>query len=80
MPKQHVPDKLDQLILARAQPQWRKVAYIIASIGHDMSMTTDEDYDCIAARIVALVRSGKLEAQGDLAKWRHSEVRLPATS
>jgi hypothetical protein len=45
-----------------------------------MGMTTDEDYDAIAARITALVSSGKLEAQGDLANWRHSEVRLPATS
>jgi uncharacterized protein DUF3658 len=68
------------LILARAQPQWRKVAYIIASIGHDMNMTTDEDYDGIATRIAALVKSGKLEVQGDLAKWRHSEVRLPTTN
>jgi len=70
------PDELDQLILARAQPQWRKVAYIIASIGHDLNATTDEEYEALAARISALVKAGKLEAQGNLAKWRHSEVRL----
>jgi hypothetical protein len=71
------PDELDLLILARAQPQWRKVAYVIASIGHDLNTTTDEEYTALAARIVALVKAGKLEAQGDLAKWRNSEVRLP---
>jgi hypothetical protein len=71
------PEELDQLILARAQPHWRKVAYIIASIGHrDMNAPTDEIYDALAARITALVKAGKLEAQGDLTDWRASEVRL----
>jgi hypothetical protein len=71
------PEELDKLILARAQPQWRKVAYIIASIGHDMNEPTDENYDALASRIVALAESGRLECQGDLRKWRFSEVRLP---
>jgi len=31
----------------------------------------------IALVIEALCESGQLESQGDLAKWRHSEVRLP---
>jgi hypothetical protein len=31
----------------------------------------------IARRIEALVRDGRLVAQGDITNWRHSEVRLP---
>ena len=31
----------------------------------------------IASRIEALVQEGRLAAQGDLKKWRHSEVRIP---
>jgi hypothetical protein len=34
------------------------------------------DNDTIAARIVVLVEARKLESQGDLSKWRFSEVRL----
>jgi len=30
----------------------------------------------IAARIRDLVEDGKLQAQGNLARWRHSEVKL----
>jgi hypothetical protein len=71
------PNELDRWILARAQVQWRKVAYIIASVGHEVNATTDAEYEAIAGRIAALVRIGRLEAQGDLARWRHSEVRLP---
>jgi hypothetical protein len=31
----------------------------------------------IAARIAALVAAGRLASQGDISRWRHSEVRLP---
>jgi hypothetical protein len=71
------PEELDKLILARTQPQWRKVAYIIAAVGQSMNERTDENYDALAARIAALVKAGRLEAQGDLKEWRSSEVRLP---
>ena len=37
----------------------------------------DVDPDGVAQRICALVENGQLEAQGDLSRWRHSEVRLP---
>ena len=36
---------------------------------------TDEMF---AARVQVLVDAGRLESQGDLRKWRHSEVRLNA--
>jgi hypothetical protein len=28
--------------------------------------------------VAVLVGNGKLEAKGDIKRWRHSEVRLPA--
>jgi hypothetical protein len=31
----------------------------------------------VAERVCALVEGGQLEAQGNLSRWRHSEVKLP---
>ena len=31
----------------------------------------------VAERICALVEGGQLEAQGNLSRWRYSEVKLP---
>jgi hypothetical protein len=33
--------------------------------------------DAVAARIRSLVDDGKLQSQGSLSRWRHSEVKLP---
>jgi hypothetical protein len=42
--------------------------------GEELALgVTDEMF---AARIQTLVEAGRLESQGDLRKWRHSEVRL----
>ena len=37
----------------------------------------DRAYKLIAARIELLVRDGRLIAQGDVTRWRYSEVRQP---
>jgi hypothetical protein len=55
------PSEIDDAVLAVADEHWHKVA------GHDL----------IAQRIVALVEDGRLIAQGDISRWRQSEVRLP---
>jgi hypothetical protein len=64
---------LDALILSFAGERWLKVARIIGQV----SERTDEEteLDAIAIRIHALVDDGKLEAKGDLSRWRYSEVR-----
>jgi len=36
----------------------------------------DEGYQIVARRIKSFVRGGRLIAQGDIARWRYSEVRL----
>ena len=35
----------------------------------------EDEYKAVAQRIEALVRNGQLEVQGDIKKWRYSEVR-----
>lgn len=72
--------QIDEAIVAAAQPSWRKVALIVAVAAKSKGVGVpddDEGHRAIAARIEALVRDGRLTAQGDLKKWRHSEVRLP---
>jgi hypothetical protein len=70
-----LPGELDKLILARVQPRWRKTAFIIAAVEQSLGLEQSDD-QAIAARIVGLVKAGKLEAQGNIDEWRYSEVRL----
>ena len=76
-------DAIDQAILAMlaiARGRWRKVAMVIARIadqkGEDLP-AGDDRYDLVAQRVEALVLDGRLMAQGDIKKWRFSEVRRP---
>jgi hypothetical protein len=77
---------VDGLILSFAKVQWRKVAMIIGQVldecrrrgvGVDEDGVADRVCDSAAERICALVENGQLEAQGNLSRWRHSEVKLP---
>ncbi len=77
---------VDGLILSFAKVQWRKVAMIISQVLGECrrrGVDIDEDgvaeriCDGVAERIRALVEDGQLKAQGNLSRWRHSEVRLP---
>jgi hypothetical protein len=77
---------LDALILSFAKVQWRKVAMIIGQVldecrrrGVDLDKdgVADRVCDGVAERICALVENGQLGAQGNLSRWRHSEVKLP---
>jgi len=69
----------DEMILSFARPQWLKVARIAGSAS--AATWTDDYIQCgfefFSARIRALVSAGRLEAQGNLRRERHSEVRLP---
>jgi hypothetical protein len=40
-------------------------------------LDSDECFDLLAEELVRLVEEGELESQGNLSKWRFSEVRLP---
>ncbi|ATS21116.1 hypothetical protein PK69_08325 [Xanthomonas phaseoli pv. phaseoli] len=62
---------------------WQKVALMIARALTDAPLNladVEDAADRVAQRIAWLVRSGRLEAAGDVADWRHGEVRLAAHS
>jgi uncharacterized protein DUF3658 len=68
------PDEIDRVILERCRDNWLKVARVIVDTREALGVPTDLE---IAHRIEMLVKAGKLESQGNLARWRFSEVRLP---
>lgn len=76
-----ITDKdVDDAVLAMVEPSWRKVAFIVGRaaqhLGEEFAARTDA-YQFVARRIETLVADGRLVSQGNLAKWRFSEIRLP---
>jgi hypothetical protein len=85
------PDLVDQAILTCCRPRFLKVARIITDVAKALQMPLPmaerlyddkapeepTEVDFIADRIKALVKAGTLESQGDLDRWRFSEIRLP---
>jgi hypothetical protein len=69
--------ELDALILSMMKPHWNKMAMILGRMQEQCKQhewpLSDE---IVAARIQALADADRIEAAGDLRKWRHSEVRL----
>jgi hypothetical protein len=72
--------EIDTAVLAVAESHWKKVAMIIMKAAERLGPGLpegDAGYSMVAARIAALVAAGRLVSQGDVSRWRHSEVRLP---
>lgn len=72
--------RIDEVILSITQASWRKVALVIFKVADTLGSDLPEGdarYNLVAKRIESLVRDGRLLAQGDIKKWRHSEVRKP---
>ena len=72
--------RIDEFILSVSEASWRKVAFVIIKVADKMGSDLpegDAGYNLVAKRIEILVRGGHLLAQGDIKKWRHSEVRKP---
>ena len=72
--------QIDEIILSVAEATWRKVEFVIIRVADTMGSHLpegDAGYNLVAKRIEFLVRDGRLLAQGDIKKWRHSEVRNP---
>lgn len=63
---------LDEFILSQVGATWTKVALIVGRAMTDMKQT---EASAVAERIKALVAAGRLEAQGSIEEWRHSEIR-----
>lgn len=75
-------EKIDALILTAATKDFTKIAVLIAKVYDampDAGITphVDSGKD-IAARLYILVDHGRLDCQGNMRRWRDSEVRLPA--
>ena len=68
---------VDHTILAHCEPRFLKVALIVGNVAIALKVPMDEDKGFIADRIKALVKAGRLQSQGDLDRWRFSEIRLP---
>lgn len=75
--------QIDEAILSVTPTFWRKVARVIAMTQEmlgDSLPTGEPGVALVADRIEALIHDGRLLAQGDTKKWRHSEVRKPISS
>jgi hypothetical protein len=72
--------QIDEAILFVTPISWRKVARVIVMTGEilgDNLPKGESGLDRVADRIEALIHDGRLLVQGDIKKWRHSEVRKP---
>lgn len=69
---------IDAAILECSEPYWMKVAMIITRASKKLTGTLDDELmERIGGRIQILAATNQLASQGDLTKWRYSEVRLP---
>ncbi len=79
LPPSVTVDGLDEVIFSKLDPNWRKTARIVGDVAVAYkrgSMLLDAGI--IGARIQALAETGRIDSQGNLSMWRHSEVRLKA--
>jgi hypothetical protein len=71
---------LDQLLLSFCDARWLKVARVIGKSFEILELSGIRPSGTIAKiidmRMAALVANERLEAQGNIRKWRYSEVRL----
>jgi hypothetical protein len=72
--------QIDEAIMSVTVTSWRKVAFVIAMadklLGNNVS-ESEAGLHLVADRIECLIHDSRLLAQGDIKKWRYSEVRKP---
>ena len=73
---------IDENLVKQARRGWLKVARVISDTlrAGGFPGLDDADVQLHARRVMALVESGALEAQGNLRRPRWSEVRLPSAA
>jgi hypothetical protein len=70
--------QVDDSLCRHATRKWLKSASVVVDSLRDRGFpTSDTHVALLVRRVIALVQSGALEAQGNLRKPRWSEVRLP---
>lgn len=79
LPPTAFESQLDEVVLSNLDTEWRKMAAVIwRAVKRSEELGLGITDEMFAARIQVLVDAGHLESQGDLRKWRHSEVRKKA--
>jgi len=72
-------EEIDEVILGRTRPRWQKTAMIAAkALAEFQAKQLDASEHAIAERVRAMIEAGRLAAQGNIACWRRSELRLPS--
>jgi hypothetical protein len=70
---------LDSIIFSALSSRWQKTAMVISkALKRCETLALPVDAEVLGVRIQALAEADRLEGEGDLRKWRHSEVRLNA--
>jgi len=70
---------LDSIIFSALSSRWQKTAMVIGNaLKYCKTLALPIDAEVLGARIQALAEADRLEGEGDLRKWRFSEVRLNA--
>ena len=69
---------IDELILAKCNDRWQKVARIVVRVADDLSSSEHSwQLRTIGRRVRTLANKGSLRAAGNLYNSRRSEVELP---
>jgi hypothetical protein len=70
--------EFDEAIISVLTRRWQKTAAVIAkTVELCRTWNIQIDYEIVGARLCALEDERRLQGQGNLEMWRHSEVRLP---
>jgi hypothetical protein len=70
-------DDLDAMIFSALKPNWQKTVMVIVKAREQSEMRGNPvDFEVLGARLRALSEAQRIERQGNLSMWRHSEVRL----
>jgi Protein of unknown function len=79
LPESVTETDLDSIIFSTLNLRWQKTAMVISrALKRCETLALPVDAEMVGVRIQALTEAARLESQGDLRKWRYSEVRLNA--
>jgi hypothetical protein len=68
---------IDAILFSVVTPRWQKIAMVvILAAKQSQALALAINAEMFGARAVALAEAGRIEAQGDIRKWRFSEARL----
>ncbi len=69
--------QIDALIMGVSTAEWQKTAMVISSVFDHPDFNKDEcSAQEVAERLYILVDNGQLDVQGNMRRWRDSEVKV----